>query len=97
MSSLLHHIRFSGGTSGRYVLRPLSNKESAEEGAQVLLDELRTHDPEKPRPAFLCATSSGSCAGSFLPSSTGKTMARLREESRREPSPLPCVLDWADV
>ena len=85
VSSLLHHISFSEEPRDN-VLRAALEQRAQREGAQVLLDELRTLDPETAarlslrdvkrivRALELCRL-------------TGKTMARLREESRREPSP----------
>ncbi len=85
VSSLLHHISFSE--------EPRDNKLRAEleqrvqrEGADVLLEELRGLDPETA--ARLCPRDIKRIVRALeLCRLTGKTMASLREESRREPSP----------
>lgn len=85
VSSLLHNISFSEEPRDN-TLRAELERRAQEEGADVLLEELRALDPETAarlslkdvkrivRALELCRL-------------TGKTMASLREQSRRVPSP----------
>ena len=85
VSSLLHNISFSEEPRDN-ALRAELEQRAQQEGALILLEELRSLDPETAarlslrdvkrivRALELCRL-------------TGKTMASLREESRREPSP----------
>lgn len=85
VSSLLHNVSFSEEPRDDALRRELERR-AGDEGAQALLSELAALDPEtatrlSPRDVKRIVRALELCR------LTGKTMAALREESRREPSP----------